>query len=108
LTFRSGCKTPNHQGFHWHTTGNSYSTFLRVTVAPALEDPRRALEYHVVLVKTMKNEYRIESERRQQEDAVYETAKFLVRTSLEVLVQRYGISRDEASHWIRGAAEVVG
>jgi hypothetical protein len=50
---------------------------------------------------------RQEIERCKREDAMWSTAKSLIDISIETLMQKYGIDRETARHWISSAIDVM-
>ena len=46
-------------------------------------------------------------ERCQREDAMWSTAKTLINISIETLMQKHGIDRETARHWISIAIDDV-
>ncbi len=46
-------------------------------------------------------------ERCKKEDAMYETAKQLVDTTVKAHMQMFRVGRETASYWIRSASETV-
>jgi len=46
-------------------------------------------------------------ERCKKEDAMYETAKQLVHIAIETHMQKFGVDRETARHWVCSAIDVV-
>jgi hypothetical protein len=46
-------------------------------------------------------------ERCKREDAMYETAKQLVDTTIKAHMERFGVDRETARYWVSSAMEVV-
>lgn len=41
----------------------------------------------------------------EKEDAMYETAKFLIESAVKAHMEQFNVSREIAGYWIRSAAE---